>query len=64
MVGKRPGFKYGINPQQRARVQAMTGISEDAVKRWERGEDVTPVHDFALRRAFRQLAFPLPKRKQ
>ena len=55
-------FRYGITPRERAKVQALTGISEPAIKRWERGAKVARATDFALRAAFRQLGLAMPRR--
>jgi hypothetical protein len=58
---KAPTFVYLLDPKQRAKVQADTGIAQETIRKFERG---ALAHDglcYALTRSFRKYGLPLPK---
>jgi hypothetical protein len=44
-----------MNPQQRGQLQAATGICQNTIGKWDRGEPVTVAMDIALTKAAKEL---------
>jgi hypothetical protein len=57
-------FLYALDAKERAKVQADTGISQETIRKFERGKLAHEGLCYALTRSFRKYGLPLPKARK
>jgi hypothetical protein len=53
-----------LSVKQRARVQSDTGVSQETIRKFERGARVSSGVMYALERSFRRFGYHMPKRPE